>query len=839
MKLLRRLNYWIHHRRYETDLAEEMAFHREMAGEPIGNTTLSREDARAVWIWPWLESVMQDLRYALRNIRRKPGFALIAIVTLGVAIGLNTSFFTVFDAVVLRLWPVKDPSRVVKILSQAQRFPRPRGFSIAEYRYLAQHAKSFSAMVAMNDGRVQLGFEGFGKTSWANFVSGNHFQALGVQMQLGRGFIPEEDLLDSPVNVAVLSYPLWRDHFASDVAIVGKQIHVNEVPFTVVGVTAEEFTGTSGGREDLWMPLASLQSLRLVGDSRDFLRQPDFCCSNVAGRLAPGYSRAQSQAELDVLSRQFHAQYKFEPAKILLADASILAAHSKRRTFMPVFGLMFAGLGLVLLLACANVSNLLIARAAARQREIEIRGALGAGRARIVRQLLTEGFVLAMAAAVLGVALAWNLPAYVFAVAGDGPNVRLTPDARVILYAAALAAITCIAFALAPALYGTRMKSAKARLPLRNVLLASQFAMSVVLLIGAGLMVSGVKHAQERDPGFRIHDVSVVTFEVPVSSYDSTRTLAFFKQLSTELEGLPELGAVGVTAREPLASSHWNTSFRLPGEAATVQHDIEYEQISPGYFDVLGVRFAAGRNFQPGDAGHHYVVVNESMARRYFEGANPVGKSIVLGSTIAQIIGVAHDASLAYVEGPGPVLFTLFGGDQIPKLLVRTGVPAGSEIVAAMTKRIDARARAQLTPLADNLDRQLSGSRVMAGIAGMLGVFALALAAVGISGVFAYVVEQRTKEIGICMALGAAPGQVIAPVLLGTARAALVGLVIGYVAAAGFARFIAQYLYGVSPYDPRAYLGVAGILAISGFIAAYLPARRATRVDPLAALRVE
>jgi predicted permease len=839
MKFLRRLDYWVNHRRREAELAEEIEFHRVMGAESLGNTTLAREDARAVWIWPWLESVGQDLRYALRNLRRQPGFTLVAILTLGIAIGLNTSFFTVFDAVALRMWPVKDSARLVKILSQTQRFPRPRGFSIAEYRYFAEKTKSLSAVVAMEEGRTRLGFEDFGKTSWTIFVSGNYFQALGVAMERGRGFIPEEDLVDSPVNVAVLSYPLWRDHFGSDPAIVGKEIRVDEVPFTVVGVASEEFTGTMGGREDLWAPLPSMQSLRLQGNTRAHLRKPDFCCSTLAGRLAPGFSRAQAQAELAVLSRQFHDQYQLDPATILLADPSILAGHPKRKTFMPVFALMFAGLALVLLLACANVSNLLIARAAARRREIEVRRALGAGRSRIVRQLLTEGFVLALAAAALGIGLAWKLPAYVFALADDGPNVRLTPDATVILYAAALAAITCIAFALAPALHGTRPKSTTRRLPLRNVLLAAQFAMSVVLLIGAGLMVSAVKHAHDRDPGFRIHDVSVVSFEVPVSSYDSNRTVAFFTQLSKELEGVPEMRPVAITAREPLANSHWNTVFRLPGEPAGTEHDIEYQQVSAGYFDVLGIPFVAGRNFQQGDEARHFVVVNESMAHRYFGGDNPVGKSIVFGMTTSQIIGVARDASLTYVEGPGPLLFTLFKGDQIPKLLVRTGLPGGADIISGMTKRIDPRARVQVSPLVQNLDQQLSGSRVMAGIAGMLGTFALVLAAVGISGVFAYVVQQRTKEIGIRMALGAAPKEVIGLVLSGTARAAIVGLVIGYVTAGGVAKFLAQYLYGVSPYDPKAYAGVAIILAISGLAAAYLPARRATRVDPLSALRVE
>ena len=429
MKFLRRLDYWLHRDKRDAELAEELEFHRSMTPDTLGNTTNAREDARAVWISPWLESVLQDLRYALRNLRRQPGFTLVALLTLGAALGLNTSFFTVFDAVALRLWPVKDPARVVKLISQSERTRRPRGFSVAEFRYFAERAKSFSAVVAMSDGPVRLGFEAFGKTSSAMFVSGNYFQALGVPMDRGRGFMPDEDRLDSPVDVAVLSYPLWRDHYGSDPVIVGKQIHLDQIPFTVVGVASEAFTGTSSGREDLWVPLPSMQSLRLQGDTREFLRSPNDCCTPLAARLAPGVSRAQAEAELTVLTRQFHQQYKLEPARVLLTDASLLAGHSKRKNFMAVFALMFAGLTMVLLLACANVSNLLIARAAARQREIEVRRALGAGRGRIVRQLLTEGLVLALGASVLGIALAWKLPQYVFALLGDGPNVRLTPDA--------------------------------------------------------------------------------------------------------------------------------------------------------------------------------------------------------------------------------------------------------------------------------------------------------------------------------------------------------------------------------------------------------------------------
>ncbi len=837
MKFLRRLDYWWNRRRYETELAEEMEFHRAMAQEPIGNTTIAREDARAVWIWPWLESVFQDLRYAIRNLRRQPGFALVALLTLGTAIGLNTSFFSVFDAVVLRMWPVKDPSHLVKILSQPRRIKRPQGLPVPEYRYFAEHAKSFKGFIAMMENPVHLGFEGFGKNSWGIFVSGNYFQTLGVPMERGRGFLPEEDRLDAPQNVAVLSYPMWRDHYGSDREIVGKQIRIDDVAFTVVGLAAEEFTGTLGGREDLWIPMASIQLIR-PGDqnTQTFLRSMDYCCVSVAGRLAPNVSKAQAQAELTVLSDQFRAENKQDQTRIMFADPSMMAGHPKRKSFLPVFGLMFAALILVLFLACANVSNLLIARAAARQQEIEIRRSLGAGRGRIVRQLLTEGFVLALGAAGLGVAMAWKFPAFVLALASeDAPYVRLTPDAKLIAYAIALAAITCVAFALAPALQGTRSRHAISRTRLRNVLLTAQVAMSAVLLIGAGLMLAGVEHARQHDPGFRIHDVSVISLELPASSYNSKRTREFNADLTSHLKGT----GVGVTAREPLTNAHWMLSFRLPGEPKDTIHDLEFEEISPEYFDVLGIPIVAGRNLGPGDDARHAIVVNETMARRYFNGENPVGQSIIANEQVREIVGVSRDAYVTYLEGVSPLMFQPFSGRWIPKLLVRSDSNHIVDQVSSVVKQIDPRTRVQTIPLTENLDRQLSGSRVMAGIAGMLGAFALALAVVGISGVFAYVVEQRTKEIGIRMALGASPKQVVPLVLSGTARAVCIGLVIGFVAAAGAAKLLGEYLYGVSPYDARAYSAVAIVLAIAGLIAAYLPARRATRVDPLEALRVE
>jgi predicted permease len=836
MKIFRRLDYWMHRRERDAELAEEMAFHREMSGEPIGNATIAREDARAVWIWPWLESVFQDLRYAIRNLLKQPGFALVALLTLGAAIGLNTSFFSVFDAIVLRLWPVRNPSELVKILAQEER-SRPHGLPVAEYRHLADHAKTFSSIFAAFESPVHLGFEGFGRNSWGMFVSGNYFQTLGVRMELGRGFLPDEDRLDDPQHVVVLSYPVWRDRFGSDRGIAGTQLRIDDIPFTVVGVVSEDFTGTAGGREDLWIPIAAFTSLRPNDPStRAFINVPDNCCASFGGRLGPGVKRAQAAAELDVLHRQFESMNKLDASRIVLADPSMMAGHPKRKTFLPVFGLMFAALILVLLLACANVSNLLIARAAARQREIEIRRALGAGRSRIVRQLLTEGFVLALAASAIGIAIASKLPQFLLRMAADdAPYMRLTPDAKLIAYAALLAAVTCIAFALAPALQGTRTTHAAARLRLRNVLLTSQVAMSVVLLIGAGLMLTGVEHARRHDPGFRISDVSVLSMELPASSYDPKRV----RELNAELaRHLSEVRA-GMTVREPLGNAHWAMRFRLPGEAKDVSHDLEFHEISPEYFDVLGIPIVAGRNLAATDEGRHNIVVNQAMARRYFNGENAAGKSIIVGENVMQIVGVSRDAYVSYLESVSPLMFELPTGRQVPRVLVRSGDAGSIETVTSIVRQLEPRARVQAIPLADNLTQRLSGSRVMAGIAGMLGAFALVLAIVGISGVFAYVVEQRTKEIGIRMALGADAKQVLSLVLSGTARAVAIGLMAGFVVAGAAARLLSEYLYGVSPYDPRAYLAVGVVLAIAGLIAAFLPARRATRVDPLAALRVE
>jgi predicted permease len=837
-KLLRRLGYLLRQRQIERDLSEEIDFHNKMSGDPreMGNLTQSREDARAVWIWPWLQSVWRDLAYGFRNLRREPGFTLIAVIALGVAIGLNTSLFTVFDAIALRPWPVKEPRRVVKILTTDPHAPPNTfgGIGVAEYRYLAQQSRSFSGLTLMLNGSVHFGFEAFGNPSHAMFVAADHFRVLGVGMRQGRGFLPEEDNVGAPEAVLVLSHALWRDHFGSDRQIAGKQIQVNDLPFTVVGVTPEQFTGTSAAREDVYFPMAAMTLLSPnPSAAQALLTKPDQCCGTAAGRLAPGASQEQAAAELEVLSRQFHSQHGLQhDVKFRLAPPTLFGPGQGG----PSFSSMFIVMTLVMLLACANIGNLLLARAGARQREIQMRRSLGATRARIVRQLLTESILLSAGAVLLGLLVSWRLPAFVVAQVGEPAPFSLKPDAAVLAYTLALAGFACVCFGLAPALHGTRSDSAQSALRLRRFLLAAQVALSVILLVGAGMLLEGVRHARGQDPGFAIAGVSVVSLEFPARAYDTQRMRGYNAQLMETLKSVPELAPFGLTFREPLGRSQYRTSFRLPGESKDRMRSVEFQEIAAGYFDVLRIPIVAGRDLEFGDEG---ILLNETAARRYWPGESAVGKSLVIGETQREVVGVAKDTYSGDLDRIEPMLYQPFLGTKMPRVLIRSSVPGAAEAVTSIVSRIDPHVRTQVAPLSENIERQLTGIRVGATLAGALGIFALALATVGMFGVFAYAVQQRTKEIGIRMALGGRPVQVVCLVLGDSSRAAAIGLGAGFAGALAIARLTMSVLYGVGPMDARAYLSAGAVLVIAALAASYVPALRVTRVDPISALRHE
>lgn len=854
--LFRRARYWISERKAAADLAEELEFHRaqlersiESSGESpdpaaasrraMGNATIAAEEARGVWIWPWLESVWQDTAYALRNLAAQPSFALMALLTLGVAIGLNTSLFTAFNALALRPWPVHDPNRVVNLFAIPSGKPKgiegPDGFSIAEFRYLAEHSKTFDSVIAIRGfDTVKLAE----KKIAGNYVSANFFRALGVRMELGRGFMNEEDRPQAPEPVAVLSYAAWQDRFGGDPEIVGKTVRLDDIPFIVVGVASRDFSGTSPSATDIWLPLSGMIVLRPQENNLAFLTSPNYCCSQLAARLADGVEPAQARAELTTLRAQFAAVSKQEPGSALLTGTALLSHPGRNKgTVQSILALMFTAVTLVLLLACANVGNLLIARAAARQREISIRLSIGASRSRIVRQLMSESLVLALSASVIGFALASWLPGFVVNMSAGPSGAWFRPDANVLAYSIALAVIACLAFGLAPALHATRPLSAGSRLTLRNILLSIQVAISVILLLAAGLMVRGIEHARALDPGFAIKEVTVVALDLPAATYSVTRKMTFLTQLEHDLEALPSAQPFGISSAAPLESSKHFTSIRKAGDTDKDNRIILTYNVSSGFFDVLGIPIVAGRSFDPSGRDRETILINEAAAKRFWPGEDPIGKMSVASGQTVRIIGVVKDAAITGLGEIEPTAYFTESGRPSPIVLIRN--PAAAAAISSVAKHIDPRIEAHAYPLQENLDRSLAPSRIAAALAGSLGIFALILATIGIFGVFAYVVQQRTREIGIRMALGARPRQVVSAVLATNTRSLLVGLAAGLAIAMAGSRFLTRMLYGVSPFDPLAYTAVIGILAIAALAATIVPARRASRVDPMTALRWE
>jgi predicted permease len=850
-KWMRRLRYWRHRSQMEAELAEEMEHHRSMlAGQGAapsawGNATYAREEARAVWIWPWLESLWRDAAYGVRSMRRQPGFTAVALLGLGLAIGVNTSLFTAFNGIALRPWPAKDPDRVVKITRVAG--PATMDFPIVEQRFFAEHARTLTGVSAIRDGeKVKAG----DRPLYATYVTANYFGMLGASMALGRGFLTEEDRAGAPQAVAVLSYATWQTAFGGDAEIMGRRILLDETPFTVVGVAGQDFVMTGPQRNDIWFPLAAKKLLRPSDPHNEaYLTGADFCCTPVAGRLAPGVTREQAEAELALLDRRFREQHKLEQQGTLrLTSTAWIARLGRKKEPVAIFWLLFAAVTLILLLACANVGNLLLARAASRRREIAVRLSIGGSRRRIVRQLLVESVVLALGAAAIGIGIAAVLPTAVVGLLAGEHSFYLLPDGRVLGYTIGIAAVACLAFGLAPALHCTRGSTSAAlkgeagssRLRLRSLLLGAQVAISVLLLTGAGMLVRGLSRTQAQDPGFDVNGVTQFAIDLPSKEYGPERLKALTRQLIAELEQAPELPVSGLAAFEPLGNGRVTTSFRFPNEPENRQQRILLQSVSGGYFDALRVPLVAGRNFTGQDSGRPVAIVNETAVRRYWSGESPLGKTLVWAGESLEVVGVAKDAHLADLGAIDPMMFTPISGDfGSPIVFSRDRSPAGVERIAGAIRRLEPRAEVRARPLSENFERQVAPSRNSAAIAGGMGLLALTLASIGMSGVFGFAVRQRTREIGVRMALGASPGDVVRLVLGSNVKSLIGGLVVGLAGAAAISVGLAKVLPGVETGDPAAYAGVAMLLAVAAAVAGAAPARRATRVDPVRALRWE
>jgi predicted permease len=606
------------------------------------------------------------------------------------------------------------------------------------------------------------------------------------------------------------------------------------------------------------VPIAWLPVLRPhdPGENR-LLTTANDCCVYVVGRLAPGVSRDRAEAELQVLSDRFRQTTSQTPRPVALDGTQYLRGRQGASTALAVIGVLSLALVLVLMLACANVGNLVLARAAARAGEIGVRLSLGAGRRRIVRQLLTEGFVLALLASAVGVAVAvWIPDLVVNRLAGQPSPFDIDPDLSVVVYAIALAAMACLTFALAPALHATRagvMASLKQPTPprsglrLRSVLLGIQVAATVVLLTSAGLLLRGVEQARALDLGFAVDRVNVATIELPQGAYDADRASTLYDDLRV---GLRDAGieTSGFVMNGPFSESSSWTAVRPATAGPEATQSMEFNRVTPGYFEALGVPLAAGRAFADADTGP-VAIVNEAAARRLWNGQDAVGQSLIVGGgpgprdggVTLEIVGVITDARIDGLDGVEPLLFMPMrraGAEELTLLFQSRGASAAAG-VASLVKRLEPRAEIEIARLSDRVDRALADLALAPLAASILGIFGLALATVGMFGVFAYMVRQRTREIGIRIALGARSNEVVRLVLAGSSRAVAIGSAVGILGAVGASQILRGSLYGLSPLDPVAYAGVAVLLGAAALAASYVPARRAARIDPVRALRCD
>ena len=817
-----------------------------------------------------MAGLLQDLRYAARTLRQSPGFAATAILALALGIGVNTAIFTIFDQMVFRSMPVKDGGRLVGVYESFHgRFSRQMHgnihmISYPELVHYQAHNQVFTGMAASADARSLTLASAQPEPVSGLLVSGDYFRVSGANTATGRTFLPEE--CTSPHASAVLSHPFWQRRFGSYPSIVGKTIRLNHSMFTVVGVTASDFVGTEARVPDVWLPLAMQPELMPDRDIRDFFAAGDLSWLSAVGRLKPGVTARQAQADLSVLAAQLDKLYPGQVTQVEITAGAFMSNPAARKAVPTAGALLMAAVGLVLVIACANVANLLLARATVRQREIAVRLSLGATRARLIRQLLTESTVIAFAGGALGLLLArWSLgTGYALALSGTSAlAVSPDPDLNVLLYTLFLSIGASVAFGLVPALQATHPNLAGylkeeggmfgqrvSRTKLRGELISSQVAVCMVLLIGAGLLVRGLMNAQTVDPGFHRQNVFLTAFDLRSQKYDDVRAAAFYRQFLARLDAAPNVHSA--LAAHPPLKGVMQTGVALEGQSAS-DHPTEanFNVVSANYFDVLGIGLSRGRTFTDAELnrGDPVAIVSEAMARTYWPGQDPLGKRFLYGAggagmQRAQIVGIAKDVrSVQIAEPDGPLFYLPVNPNKPLDLGVATRAGTQDRRLAGTIRRlvreIDPTVLASIGTVAENLDHEIAPARAAMALASLLGGLALILATVGIYGVMTYTVSQRTREIGIRMTLGAEKSGVLRLMLSESMRPVLVGMAIGSALAAAVSSALSKLLLGISPLDPIAYAAVAVFLSGVALLASYIPARRATEVDPVVALRYE
>ncbi|MEK6323147.1 MAG: ABC transporter permease [Acidobacteriota bacterium] len=820
-----------------------------------------------------LGDLLQDLRYGLRLLRKSPGFTAVAVLSLALGIGANTALFSLINTILLRPLPVADPSQVVSVSLVTRPGSGLGLFSYPNYQDFRDKNDVLTGLAAHRFAPMNLRPGGNSEQSneriWGYLVSGNYFDVLGVKAAVGRTFSPEEDRTPGAHPVVVLSHGCFERRFGADPDIVGQTIILNGRQFTIIGIAPEGFTGTERiFTPEIWAP-SMMQSW--IDPGAAGLEQRAGSGWFTVGRLKPGVSAAQAEAALSMLAAELGHEYPQtnEDTIVQLAPPGLVIP-AARTPVLGFAGMLTVTVGLVLLIACANLAGLLLARATERRKEIAIRLALGASRSRLVRQLLTESMLLAAAGGGLGLLLAfWILdlvtalkPPLEFALTID-----LKTDWRVLNFTLLLSLLTGVLFGLIPALQATKPDIAPAlkdetskgyrRSRLRSGLIVAQIALSFVLLIAAGLMVRSLQRAQMAGPGFETEQAVVMSVNPSLQGYDEARAQEFYRQLIARTESLPGVRSASVTSFLPLSlhylGVHIHLEGQLPARGASVPEAMQ-GSIGLNYFGTMGIPLIAGRDFTAQDKkdAPSVAIVNETFARYFWPGQSAIGKRFRIGADeglLIEVIGAARDGKyFSLGEEPRPFVYrpllqSYVGDASNDGTLIVRAVADPGVIIAAVRREVqqlDANLPVfNIKTLTEHMRLSLFPLRLGAAGVGSFGLLALALAAIGIYGVMAYAVSQRTHEIGIRIALGARPRDVLKLIVQQGVALAAMGLAIGLAAALALTHLMSSVLYGVSATDAMTFAVVVLLLTVVVLAASYLPARRAAKVDPMVALRYE
>jgi predicted permease len=849
---------------------------RRNAVMKLGGVEQTRELYHDRQTLPVLEVFMQDLRYGLRMLRKNPGFTAVAVLSLALGIGANTTIFTVVNAILLNALPVRDLPRLVEmdtidsktLVTQAR--SEKLGMSFPNFQDYRRDNQVFTDLAAFMPVAVTWSGGAEPRQLQSELVSANYFEVLGIRPARGRFFMPDEDTKPNGNDVAVLSYAVWANKLGSDPAIIGKPLIFDARPYTVIGIAPRGFRGTITffSSEQVWIP-TSMKDQVLGGKAKDFFNDRRFLTVGTIGRLKPGVEMSAAEASLRTMATHLETEFPKDNggrsvALSPLADAAVGVNDHKR---IALAGAMMMGVvGLVLLIACVNLANLLLAQGARRQKEISLRAALGAGRTRIVRQMLTESMLLSLAGGAVGLAIAyagrsilWSFrPPFI-----EDSGVDLALDSHVLLFTLGVAIVTGFIFGLVPAVKASRpdlMETLNAggrggtigwqRDPLRSLLVIGEMALALITLVGAGLFLHSMQNAQKIDLGFESENLLAMNFDLGALHYEEGRGQQFYRAAIEKVKNSPGVASVSIASNQPIGGGFARTVFPEGRDEASGYRGTltTVDDITPGYFETLRIPILRGRAFTDVDRKETVVAIaSEAMVKQYWPNEDGLGKRFHFfgDPTLREIVGVVANFVVNEVgEEPQPIVFLPMAQDYVPAATLHVRTTGNPENVVATTRvalqSLDPNlAITNVFTIGQILSQALWAPRMGGILLALFGALALVLSAVGVYGVLSYSVNQQTREIGLRMALGAQRGDVMRLILGQGLRLTVVGLGLGILAALALMRVLVSLLFDVRAYDPSTYTAVTLLLTVVALLACYIPARRAMRVDPMVALRYD